>query len=118
MVSKKERMITSIVLIIFLGSIVLYSRSEKAVLDEQTRLGKWLQDHNKESKIIGIVSIVISLILACLTLGLMPGIMIWLIVLMITLSLLIIFSPLKIVKYKSLLILFTFFLIVEIITLI
>ncbi|CAL2103921.1 conserved membrane protein of unknown function [Tenacibaculum sp. 190130A14a] len=109
-------MITSIVLFIFLGTFALYNTSKKAVLNNHTSLNKWLQANIKQSKIIGVISLILALILALLMLGIMGGFLTWLIALMIALSLLIIFAPTGIFNRKKLIILFVLIFVLELLS--
>ncbi len=107
-------MITSSITPIFIGSFFLYSASEKAQLTSNFALYKWMQHRASISKIIGLVLLIISLIVTIQTFGLVSGVLFWFITLMISLSSIIIMTPLQVVNYKLITVAFLTMLIIEI----
>lgn len=95
-------MITSSVLLIFLGSFFLYNTSRKVVLENNLLIGKWVQNNVNVSKIIGLVLLILALIITINKLGITSGIIFWLVGLMTILCLMIVLFPLKKINYKHL----------------
>ena len=106
-------MITSIILLTFLASFVLYNTSKKAMLQQSSSVEKWLQTNEKTAKIIGILTLIIAATTATFHFGITAGILFWLITLMTILSLLVILYPFKKINYKHLIGIFTIILIIE-----
>lgn len=50
--------------LIFIGCYALYSTSEKALLIKNTRLQKWFHNNKRNTKIIGTITLLISLLLS------------------------------------------------------
>ncbi len=106
-------MITSTILLIFLGSFVFYNTSKKAQLSSKSVVETWLQSHRPYSKIIGSIFLISALLLSVNNFGLTSGIIFWLVILISVLSLIIIISPLQKVNYKHLGLIFIVVLILE-----
>lgn len=106
-------MITSSALLIFIGSFILYNTSEKATLNSNLILEKWVQSNNKHSKYIGAILTLLPLFYILDFFGTTSGILYWSILLMIILGLTIIISPLNKITYRSVSIIFLFFLTLE-----
>ncbi len=107
-------MITGIIFSIYVGSIVLYNTSQKAVLNTQYAIEKWIQSNAQKAKLIGVSILMLTLVAATIVLGVTSGILFWLIALMSVLSLLVVIGPLRIVNYKYLLLIFIGSLLIEI----
>lgn len=107
-------MITGIIFSVYVGCIVLYNTSQKAVLNTQYAIEKWIQSNRQKAKLIGVSILILTLVAANIVLGVTSGILFWLIALMSVLSLLVVISPLRIVNYKYLLLIFIGSLLIEI----
>lgn len=110
-------MITLNIVLIFLGSFVLYNTSKKVVLQQNLPIEKWLQTHTQKSKIIGLTILVIALVVSILKFGTTSGITFWLIALISVLCLIITLYPTIKINYKYLAVLFIVLLIIEILIL-
>ena len=64
---------------------------------------KWSQSNENQSKILGLLSFVLGLVISMLSFGYASGFLFWLVSLMLCLSLMIVLSPLKIITGRSLL---------------
>lgn len=106
-------MITSSILLIFLGSFALYNTSKNVELSSNTLLEKWFQQHTLYSKICGVFLLIATLIMVIFNFGITSGIIFWHIALMSILSLLVIISPLQKVNYKHFIALFLLLIILE-----
>lgn len=106
-------MITISILFIFATSFTFYNTSKKVSLAGVSVLELWIQEHTIYSKIIGCFLLIATLILVIFNFGITSGFIFWLITLMLTLSLLIIISPLQKVNYKHLIVVFFILFILE-----
>ncbi|WBX72965.1 hypothetical protein PG913_08650 [Tenacibaculum pacificus] len=106
-------MITIGVLLILLGNIVLYNTSKKVELYSNTTVERWIQQHTNYSQIIGCLLLISALPFICYSIGITSGLIFWLVTLMLFLSLVVVISPLKIVNYKHLAIVFLILIIIE-----
>ncbi|MBE7670166.1 hypothetical protein [Tenacibaculum piscium] len=99
-------MIVLIILLNFLGSFCLYNTSEKAILNNNIFIEKWLQENNLKAKIIGIICYIISLVFSINHFGITAGILYLLITTTVILSLLIIGMPTQRIHYRYIFITF------------
>lgn len=95
-------MLLLIISICFTGSFFLYNTSQKAKLDSNLFIEKWIQSNRITGKLVGCVFLCISLVISILFLGQTAGFISWLLSVIITLSLTITLIPLKILNYKHL----------------
>ncbi len=102
-------------LFIFLGCYSLYNSSEKAHLTKNTLLQKWLQNNKRNTNIIGIITLLTSLFLSINFFGLSAGIITWIVSTSLFLSLIILITPLRVINYVSLAVLFTLTFLIELI---
>jgi hypothetical protein len=93
---------------------MLYQTSKKAVLQRDGYLGYWAGQHGKASQYIGVGLLVISFVAMGFLHGLGAGILTQFIVLMTVGSLIVCVSPLKVVDYRGLSIIFLGCLLLEI----
>ncbi|WP_274186112.1 hypothetical protein [Flavivirga sp. 57AJ16] len=93
-------MITSSILFIFVGSFFLYNASEKVAANDGLRIQKRMRSKPKISKVLGLVSYILALIMAIISFGTTSGILFWLLSLVLILGLTVIMSPLKKGLYK------------------
>lgn len=108
-------MITSIIFLIFFGCFALYNASKKVALNQYFKLETWLQNNEKQTKIIGVFTLVITAIISVFYLGVTSGILFWLITLMTVLCLIVILYPIKGINYKHIISVFVFILLFELI---
>lgn len=111
---KVNPMVTILVLLVFLGSIGLLYGSKKAILPTKYNYQSWLARNPFRSKMLGCLLCVLSLIGAIMYLGLGSGFFFWLVSFMTSLSLLVLFNPIKLVSHNQLLLLFLICLCIEI----
>ncbi len=107
-------MISVLIVIMFLACYLFYNTSQKTSIVFKSYLEKSLGSNKQLSKIIGGSLLLISLIIASINFGLFTGSLFWLSSLMLLMSLLILITPLNIVNYKLLVILFLVLLLIEI----
>ena len=106
-------MIVSCILLIFLGGYLLYNTSKKAVLHTDTLIEHWIQKNLTRSKAIGVTIFIVSILFSCIIFGKTAGILFWIMMVSLTMGLIIIFAPLRIVTYKHLFLLLVILLIFE-----
>ena len=99
-------------LFIFLGFYTLYSSSKRAALNN-SKIDLWIQQRYKPLKLTGVFLLLIGLGLSILTEGFATGTFLWFIVLMTLGSLVILLTPLKLMNYKTLLVVFVCTLVIE-----
>ncbi len=110
-------MVSLIVLIIFLGWFMLYCTSEKVILSKKLIPEKWIVNHKKESKRIGITKLIVALFLTVICFGVTGGILLWIFLMILMASLLVVIYPLEKINYKHLLIVLLLFVFIELLTL-
>ncbi len=106
-------MITSSILFIFLGSFMMYNTSRTALLSTNLSIEKWVQNNHLISKTIGLSFFIMASIMIIIAFGLTSGILFWFVSLILILGLLVIVSPLKIITYKHIIVLFSALFILE-----
>ncbi|MGJ8734060.1 MAG: hypothetical protein ACSHW4_12970 [Cellulophaga sp.] len=97
---------TILILVTTLACLLHYSTSKRAVITKQFKLLFWLHNKPKSVKIAAIVLFLYSLFLAVYAFGLGAGLIIFTIILILSWSLIVLLTPLKIVNYKLLTLLF------------
>ncbi|RLK02972.1 hypothetical protein [Tenacibaculum discolor] len=102
-------------LIIFLGCYALYNTSEKAYLSNTFSLQKWFQSHKHFTNIIGLIFLLVGLLLSITFFGLSAGIITWIVAVSLFLSLIILITPLRMINYAFLTVLFTLTFLIELI---
>lgn len=107
-------MITTSILFIFLGGFLLYNASKKEFTNHTLAFEKWIQNNKSIAKRIGVLLLIIALVSMTLFLGRTSGILVWLFVVALILSLLILVYPLKKINYTHILTLFIVLIIIEI----
>lgn len=107
-------MVTNSILLVFIGCLIFYKTSQKAILSNKYFIEKWIQKHAKNSKFIGSLILIIALLLIINNFGLTSGIVFWLIAIMFILSLVILISPLQKINYKHCIFIFFILFVVEI----
>ncbi|MCM5661418.1 DUF3325 family protein [Galbibacter mesophilus] len=105
-------MISLIIFLIFIGFYALYNSSKRAALNT-SKIEVWLQKNLKISKVTAILLLSISLVLSIFENGFASGTLLWFILLMTLGSLTILLAPLKIMSYKTVLVVFTCILWIE-----
>ena len=108
-------MISILIAIIFLGCYLFYNTSQKTTVTSVKNLEEKLGNNRQLSKTIGLSFLLITLLLAAINFGVFSGILFWLVSLMLLMSLLIIITPLNLINYKFLVLLFLVLLLIEII---
>lgn len=106
-------MINLLIIVVFLGCFCLYNSSSKAHLYKNTQFEYWLQNNKIQSKIIGFIVLLGSLILAVSSLGLSSGILAWLFTTILILSLLVVLAPTQMVSLYILLFILTILFVLE-----
>jgi len=99
-------MITIATLIVFLAFYTLYYTSKRAVLSYDLGFEKWMQKNPKQTKITGLILLLLAYSLWLFTQSLCCGTLMFFIQLMTIGSLIIILMPLKKVSSKVILLLF------------
>ncbi|WKB81409.1 hypothetical protein QYR09_16865 [Cellulophaga lytica] len=95
-----------LILVTTIACLLHYSTSKRAVITNDTKLLYWLHKRNILAKISALVVFVISFILAIYTLGFGAGILTFLLLVMLLWSLIVLLTPLKIIDYKLVLVIF------------
>ncbi len=108
------KMIVTIIFLIFLASFILYSTSKQNKLIKVIPLQSWIENNTKFSKIIALAVLIITLALCTFYFGFTSGIIFWLLCLCLFFSLIIIITPTHTINYKSVIIMYCIFLILEI----
>ncbi|MDC6366715.1 MULTISPECIES: hypothetical protein [Flavobacteriaceae] len=106
-------MITGIAFLIFISFYLLYATSQKMAFVGVLGFEKWVNNHIKPSKYIGLALMVLALILSCWLWGLGAGTLTFFILLMTFSSLIVLLAPLRVLGYKTLSLAFFFVLICE-----
>ncbi|TYP98144.1 hypothetical protein C7447_103314 [Tenacibaculum adriaticum] len=106
-------MISTILLVLFLGFYVLYSTSKKVTIDPHFRIENIIQQNTKTAKLIGLVFLLITLYLMIQILGVASGTLIFFIALMTIGSIIILLAPLKYITYKNLALFFVLSICIE-----
>ncbi|GFD99227.1 hypothetical protein KUL156_18200 [Alteromonas sp. KUL156] len=101
--------------LILIGCYALYSTSEKALLIKNTRLQKWFHNNKRNTKIIGTITLLISLLLSITFFGLSAGIITWIVAASLFLSLIVLITPLRVINYAFLTALFMLTFLIELI---
>ena len=99
-------MITIATLVVFLAFYTLYYTSKRAVLSYDLGFEKWMQKNPKQTKIAGLVLLLLAYTLWLFTQSLCCGTLMFFIQLITIGSLIIILMPLKKVSSKAILLLF------------
>lgn len=96
-------MISLVSLSIFLAFYVLYNTSKKATLSSKFPMERWIQQHSKTSRYLGLGIILIAYALLISIKAIGACTLIFFIQIMTIASLVIILAPLKIINYKFIL---------------
>ncbi|MDO6674118.1 hypothetical protein Q4517_00965 [Tenacibaculum sp. 1_MG-2023] len=99
--------------LIFIGCYALYSTSEKAFLIKNTPLQKWFHNNKRNTKIIGKITLLIGLLFSINFFGLSAGIITWIVTASLFLSLIVLITPLRVINYAFLYVLFTLTFLIE-----
>jgi hypothetical protein len=102
-------------LFIFLGCYALYNTSEKAYVSDNFSLQKWFQSNNLFTQITGVTFLLTGLLLSISFFGLSAGVITWIVAVSLFLSLIILITPLRVINYAFLTVLFTLTLLIELI---
>lgn len=96
-------MISLISLSVFLAFNILYNTSKKATLSNNFKMERWIQEHPKPSRLIGlgILAIAYSFLISLKAIG--ASTLLFLIQIMTIGGLVVILAPLKIINYKFIL---------------
>lgn len=92
-------MITISIVLNFIGGFVFYHLSQKDKVRNPIPLFNWLNQNQKQSKVIGVILFCIALFLNIISFGLTSGILFWFFLLSLILCLIIVLNPLKIINY-------------------
>lgn len=109
-------MITSSIFLIFIGCLFLYHTSKKASLKNNLSIKKWIYNNTSSSKIIGVLLLCSSLVLAVFYFGQTSGILFWLFATIMIFSLVIITYPLQEINYKLIFVGFIVLFIIELLS--
>ncbi|MEO9571717.1 MAG: hypothetical protein ABJH82_01475 [Polaribacter sp.] len=99
-------MISITIFIVFISFYLFYKTSKKTVKHSPKKLDKWIVKNNPFTKIIASILLLISIIANIYLFGFTSGFLLFFILLMTVGSLIIMIAPLKLIQYKSVLILF------------
>tara|TARA_R110000868_G_scaffold119310_6_gene316031 strand:+ start:48549 stop:48881 length:333 start_codon:yes stop_codon:yes gene_type:complete len=99
-------MISTAILFVFLSFYIFFNTSKRAVKHCGFGFEKWIKNNTKSSKIIAILLLFGTAFLHIVSFGFGSGMLIFFIVLMMSGSLIILLTPLKLITYKSFLMLF------------
>lgn len=97
-------MLTASILLMFIGFYFLYVTSKRADYKSELFIYNWGHTNTTQSKYLGILLIVLSLVLDILLLGLGSGVFSFFVLLMTLASLVVLLSPLRFFSVPSLLI--------------
>ncbi|WP_431165988.1 hypothetical protein [Tenacibaculum halocynthiae] len=106
---------TVILLLNFMSVFMLLNTSKEAILHNNL-LEKLIKNNALKVKIIGLIVVLLSFTTSALTYGITTGILINLTLLLLTLSILILFNPIKEANYKFLILLFIISITIEFLT--
>lgn len=104
---------TVLILVTTLACFLHYSTSKRAAITKETKLLFWLNKKNKFTKIAALVIFILSLLLAVYTFGLGAGVLTLLTLIILIWSLIVLITPLKIIGYKLMLVVFLLALFLE-----
>lgn len=99
-------MITIASLFVFISFYTLYYTSKRAVLSYDFSFQKWMQRNPRQTKITGLCLLLFAYLLWLLTASLGSATLFFFIQLMTISSLVILLTPLKVINFKSVIILF------------
>ncbi|MCV9933744.1 hypothetical protein OIU80_15790 [Flavobacterium sp. LS1R47] len=99
-------MITIASLFVFISFYTLYYTSKRAVLSYDFSFEKWMQRNPKQTKITGLCLLLLAYLLWLLSASLGSATLFFFIQLMTISSLVIILTPLKVINFKGVIILF------------
>lgn len=95
-------MITLLISLVLIGFFSLYSSSSRAELTLQYSLQRWVHKNQKQGMYFGIFCMMLSIIVAIAALGTGAGIFAFLVVVMTIASLVILLSPLRVLRFSTL----------------
>jgi hypothetical protein len=98
-------MITIVVFLLFISFYFFYNTSKRAVKHDGFKVEKWISNNGLITKVIACVCALLSLIFNILIFGFGSGILLFFVLLMTQASLIIVLTPLKLINYKSLIVL-------------
>lgn len=108
-------MVSITIFIVFISFYFFYNTSKKTVKHNYNKLENWIDENIQLTKIIATILLIISLILNIYVFGFGAGSLLFFILFMTIGSLIIILTPLKLIRYKSALLLFIISLLFELI---
>lgn len=108
-------MITSIIVTSFIGFLCFYLTSERAEIPYQSTVISWVRLHRPVSKMLTAVFLAASIVLSLLQWGLLAGVFSFLVILMTIGSLILLLQPLKLFHPVSVVVIFVFICLLEII---
>jgi len=91
-------MVTLLILLTFIAFYLCYHTSKKAELSRAYQLECWAQDHTHTSKIVGLTTLLLALVLCMVHFGIGSGIFAFVVILMTVGSCVVLFAPLRYVK--------------------
>ncbi len=98
-------MVSTTIFIVFLSFYLFYNTSKKVKYNSK-KTENWINENIQLTKIIAAILLIISIILNIYLFGFGAGSLLFIIVFMTIGSLIIILTPLKLIRYKSVLLLF------------
>ena len=107
-------MMTAITFLVFFGFYCCYFASAKAVFPQHSDLGIWLKQQRNVSKTVGFSLLIASLIFHIAILGAATGTFSFVISLMVSGSMIVLLAPLKIVTFRTAVVIFVLALVFEI----
>ena len=106
-------MVSVTIFIVFISFYFFYNTSKKTVKHNYNKLENWIDENIQLTIIIATILLIISLILNIYVFGFGAGSLLFFILFMTIGSLIIILTPLKLTRYKSVLLLFLISLLFE-----
>ncbi len=106
-------MISILLIIIFFTFYSLYATTNRVKVNSNLGIETYIQKHKKNTKAIGLLLFIISLVLAVYVLGLGVGLLFSVIAYMTLGGLVILLAPLQIINYKNIIIIGVFFFLIE-----
>ena len=106
-------MVSITIFIVFISFYFFYNTSKKTVKHNYKKLENWIDENIQLTKIIATILLIISLILNIYVFGFGAGSLLFFILFMTIGSLIITLTPLKLIRYKSALLLFIISLLFE-----
>ena len=111
-------MITLGALLTFLGFFAVYNTSRKAVLSGNSKPELWLRANGSGAKLLASSSLIAALVLFASVKGICAGTLLFFVTLMLSGSLVVLLSPLRMIRFGTVTIVFALALLAELLNLV